>query len=388
MNGIAVTTTHHWDANEAGDMIVALVKTDADRLADAAELIRKKNAENLDLQRTIKRIQKENDTAEAIRQEIWGLSAHNPEPPAWVSGRGGKIGSRGCPILGIGDIHYGEVVDPDQTNGVNEYNARIARRRLQRLFDTTSDLAFHHMGRAATEYPGIVLCLGGDFIGGDIHEELLATNDRTPQQAVNDLTDIMAGGIEKMAIDFGHVYAVGVVGNHGRSTKKMRMKHRVYTNYDWSIYCNLARYFRKEKHIRIDVPNGADAHFKSYGRNYMVTHGDSLGVKGGDGIIGAIGPIMRGTIKLGRQTHQIGLDFDELVMFHWHQMLWLPGVTVANSVKGYDEYVALGLRAPYSRPSQPLWFNHPEWGTTARWEVILEGKKQALENKQWVSWPT
>ena len=144
------------------------------------------------------------------------------------------------------------------------------------------------------------------MVGGDIHEELLATNDRTPLQAVNDLTDILAAGIEKMAVKFGKVYVPCVVGNHGRNTRKPRFKQITYTNYDWSIYCNLLRYFQKEKHIRIDVPNSADVHFVSYGTHYMLTHGDNLGVKGGDGIIGSIGPIMRGSIKLGTQTHKIG----------------------------------------------------------------------------------
>lgn len=362
-------------------------KTLQEMFDDQKEILRRKNADLVDARRTIEAIRRENDTAEAIRQEIWGLAAHNPEPPTWLTGKGGKIGQRGCPITVWSDIHYGEVVDPDQVNGVNKYNYAIAKTRLFRLYDTTVDLAFNHMGRAKTEYPGIIVCLGGDMIGGDIHEELAATNDRTPHQAVNDLTDILGAGIEKMASSFGKVYVPGVVGNHGRSTKKMRMKNRVYTNYDWSIYCNLARYFRKDKHIHIDVPNGADAFFNSYGVRYMLTHGDSLGVKGGDGIIGAIGPIMRGTIKLGRQTHQIGMDFDELIMCHWHQMLWLPNVTVNNSLKGFDEYVALGLRAPYSRPSQALFFNHPEHGTTARWEIFLEGRQQAAKARAWVTWP-
>ena len=363
------------------------VKTVDSQLADAAEIIRKKNAQEIDYKRTIAELRRENDTAEKIRQEIWSLSAHDPEPPAWLVGKSGKLGSRGCPITGWSDWHYGEVIEKDQVNGVNEFNADIAKKRAFRLFDTTTDLAFNHMGRAKTDYPGIIVLLGGDMIGGDIHEELLATNDRTPHQSVNDLTDILAAGLEHMATKFGRVYAVGVVGNHGRSTKKMRMKQRVFTNYDWSIYCNLKRYFRNEKHIRIDVPSTADAHFNSYGVRYMVTHGDSLGVKGGDGIIGAIGPIMRGSIKLGQQTHTIGMDFDELVLFHWHQMLWLPGVTVNNALKGFDEYAMLQLRARYSRPSQALWFNHPEHGTTARWEIFLEGKtKAAAADKPWVSW--
>ena len=363
------------------------LKSDAERLADAQELIRKKNLQEIDLKRTIVQLQREEDSAEKLRQEMWGLAAHNPVPPTWLTGKGGKIGGRGCPITIWSDWHYGEVVNPDEVNGINDYNMRVAKKRAFRLFDTTVDLAYNHMGRAKTEYPGIIVCLGGDMIGGDIHEELLATNDRTPHQSVDDLTDILAAGLEKMASKFGKVYVPSVVGNHGRSTKKMRMKQRVFTNYDWSIYCNLARYFKKEKYIHIDVPNSADAHFNSFGVRYMLTHGDSLGVKGGDGIIGAIGPIMRGSLKVGRAEAQMGRDFDELIICHWHQMLWLPGVTTNNAFKGYDEYAMLQLRAPYSRPSQALWFNHPEYGTTARWEIFLEGRRKALQEKQWVSWP-
>ena len=364
--------------------MVAALKTDAQRLLDAEEIIRRKNAELTANKQTIRQLHRENDEAEAIRQEIWSLAAHNPEPPTWLN-HVSPLGKRGCPITVWSDLHYGEKVSKDETNGLNEYNKDIAKKRLFRLYDTTVDLAYNHMGRAKTEYPGIIVCLGGDMIGGDIHEELLATNDRTPHQAVNDLTDLLATGIEHMATNFGKVYVPSVVGNHGRSTHRPRMKGRVFTNYDWSIYCNLARYFKKEKHIQIDVPNTPDAHFTSYGMRYMLTHGDSLGVKGGDGIIGAIGPIMRGSIKVGNQQSQIGNDFDTLIICHWHQMLWLPNVIVNNALKGTDEYAMIQLRAPYSRPSQALWFNHPEHGITARWEIFLEGRQRAAD-KAWVSW--
>lgn len=368
-------------------MVSQQTKTDADRLKDADAIIREYKRKVADRDRTIRTLEREEDTAEKIRSAIFGLAEHNPEPPTWIAGKGGKIGSRGCPITVWSDIHYGEVVNPDEVNGVNIYNKTVAKKRMFRLYDTTVDLAFNHMGRAKTEYPGIIVCLGGDMIGGDIHEELMATNDRTPQQAVDDLTDILAAGIEKMASSFGKVYVPCVVGNHGRTSKRPMMKRRVFTNYDWSIYCNLARYFRKDTaRIQIDIPNGADAHFKSFGTRYMLTHGDSLGVKGGDGIIGSIGPIMRGSMKVGLSEQQVGHDFDHLILCHWHQMLWLPNVTVNNAVKGYDEFVHLGLRGRYSRPSQALWFNHPEYGITARWEIFLEGRKNAIEDKVWASW--
>ena len=360
-------------------------------LADADEIIRKKNKELQELQRDNRNLQIIADEALEGVEQHYRLAAYNPTPPTWISGKGGKIGSRGCPITVWSDGHHGEVVKASGVNGANTFNRHIAHKRYFRLFDTTVDLCYNHMGRAKTEYPGIIVCLGGDMVGGDIHEELARTNDLTPIDAVEDISDVLCAGLEKMASKFGKVYVPAVVGNHGRTVKKPPFKNITSFNYDYALYCKLrqwARDTKQEKWIHIDAPKAADVHFNSYGTRYMLTHGDNLGVKGGDGIIGAIGPIMRGSIKLGTQTHKLGLDFDELILCHWHQLLWLPGVTVNNTLKGFDEYSALKLRAPPTRPSQALWFNHPEHGTTARWEVFLEGKIKAAAaaRREWVTW--
>jgi len=366
--------------------MAAQTKTDKDRLNDALEILRKKNIELNDKTKLLAQYEREEDTAEKIREEIFNIAARDPEPPAWIQGRGVRNGSRGGPITIWSDFHYGEVINADEIGGVNAYSAAIAQKRFTRLVNTTTDLCFNHMGRADIHYPGIVICLGGDMIGGDIHEELMVTNDRTPHQSVHDLTDILAGGIEEMATKFGRAFIPCVVGNHGRSSKRMRMKGRVFTNYDWSIYVNLARYFKSSKHIKFLIPSGPDAHFNVYGHRYMLTHGDSLGVKGGDGIVGALGPIMRGALKVGQSEGQMGRDFDTLVMCHWHQYITLPGVIVNNALKGFDEYAMMQLRAKFSRPSQALWFTHPEHGITAHWQVYLEGKLKAEKSSQWVSW--
>lgn len=362
------------------------LKTDKDRLADAAELLRKKNEEILQLKRDLVDRKRENDTAESIRETIFNLARRSPEPPTWLLGSGGSSGTRGSPVTMWSDWHWGEVVSPNEIGGVNEFDTEIGAKRAKRLVKTTIDIAFEHMGRAKTKYPGIVIALGGDMVGGDIHEELMVTNDRTPLQSVNDLTDTLGAALEAMATKFGRVFVPCVVGNHGRTTRKPRMKGRVFTNYDWTVYCNLERHFRRDKHIQFYIPLEADAFFRVFGHRYLLTHGDSLGVKGGDGIIGAVGPIMRGTLKVGRSEAQIGREFDTLLIGHWHQMLWLPNVIVNGSLKGYDEYAHLQLRAPYTRPTQALFFTHPEHGITARWEIFLEGKKTASEKKEWVSW--
>jgi hypothetical protein len=77
------------------------------------------------------------------------------------------------------------------------------------------------------------------------------------------------------------------------------------------------------------------------------------------GIIGAIGPIMRGEIKKSGQSAALGLEYDINIMGHWHQELLLPRAIVCNTLKGFDEYARLQLGAKPTRPSQPLWFVHP-----------------------------
>ena len=149
-------------------------KTTEEYLKDAEEIIRKKQAEILGLTRSVRSLERENDTADAIRREIYGLSARSPEPPEWVL-REGRAGSRGGPVAIWSDWHWGEVVSRDEVGGVNEFNSRVAKERAKRLVEITIDLCFNHMGRAKQKYPGIVICLGGDMITGDIHDELVAT---------------------------------------------------------------------------------------------------------------------------------------------------------------------------------------------------------------------
>ncbi len=363
--------------------MVAPLKTVGDQLRDATDIIKKKNAELLVARKLIESLSKEQDDAKTVRENIYKIAAYDPEPPEWMV-REGRAGARGVPATIWSDWHYSEVV---RMPGINTYDKHVARRRIKLLAETTVDLAFNHMGRAKITYPGCIVALGGDMLGGDIHEELIKTNDRTTQQSIEDLIDLISGGLETMATSFGKLFVPCVVGNHGRSTKKMQMKERVFTSHEWNVYCGVARHFRRSKHVQFSIPETADCAFNIFGHRYLLTHGDSLGTKGGDGIIGALGPIMRGTLKTHRSEAQIGRDFDTLLIGHWHQYITLPGLIVNNSLKGYDEFAHLVLRAPYSRPSQALWFTHPEHGLTAHWQVYLEKQLTPLAiAKPWVSW--
>jgi predicted phosphodiesterase len=323
-------------------------------------------------------VEKHNDTAEAIRKTIYGLSEIAPEPPEWLSDASDLIEGPGTPMMLWSDWHVGEVVDPREVGGINKFNSEIAEERCRLLVERSLGLINHHMPAGV---PGVVICLGGDMITGEIHQELSDTNDEYVLQSVKRVKSMLVAAITKMADNCGRVFVPCVVGNHGRNTLKPRMKGRVFTNYEWNIYTDLEERFRGDDRVSFHIPSGTDARFNVLGHRFLMTHGDTLGVKGGDGIIGALGPIKRGEFKVRGSEAQIGNDFDTIIMGHWHQYIATRGLIVNNCLKGYDEFARLALRAPATPASQALWFVHHKWGINAQMEVYVQepfhiGKKK------------
>lgn len=365
-------------------------QSDLKALAKANDHARKLDTQLMLAKKELASIKKDNDTAAKIRETIYGLRDLTPDPPEFLT-KIGPVNLPGVPCTMWSDWHYGEVVDPTQIGGVNTFNRKIAKERIKRLVDITLDLTLNHMVKPI--YPGIVVCLGGDFISGNIHDELRETNDGPVQQSLLEVQEQLIAALKVMADKFGKVFVPCVVGNHGRTTLKPRAKNRVYESYEWNLYMQLASYFRDDPRIVFHIPDETDAHFTVLGHRFCLTHGDALGVKGGDGIIGAIGPIARGAMKVGRSEAQIGRDFDTLLMGHYHT--YIPRgdavpVLVNGALKGYDEYARTMLRVPYSRPSQALWFIHAKHGFTATWPIYLDEvrKTDKAAGREWLSWNT
>lgn len=365
---------------------MALRKTHEEIYQDYENALSTQAAELAAWKRDYRQLRKELDVAEAIAEEIRRTVKYDPSIPEWLTGKGIHHGHRGGPLSILSDIHYGEHVRSAEMNGVNEYTPAIAAERLQRYVRNLIDLCENHMGRAKAKYPGLVLCFGGDMVSGTIVEELRNTDMRTPEEAKNDLTDLLAGVVDNLATYFGRLFIPCVVGNHGRQTLKQHFKRAVFHNHDWGLYMNLVRVFKNNKNIRFYVPEAFDAYFTLFGHRFFLTHGDQLGVKGGDGIIGNLGPIARGAVKIRNSEAQIGRNIDTALFCHFHTYCDLPTVVVNGSVKGFDEFSRLALRASYERPTQALLFAHPEWGRTIRTPVYLEKKISARENQAWCEW--
>lgn len=330
-------------------------------------------AEEKRLQARIKALEKALEKAEqaraeqeVIRAKIFGLSEQPPKPPAWrlTAEKSGPLPV--TPVLLLSDWHAGEVVKAAEVDGLNAFNSEILKRRVATVLANAKHILNDHI---PDKKDGIVLPLLGDMVTGEIHDELARTNDRGPLLSVLLVRDLLYAFIRDLADTLGRVFVPCVAGNHGRMDKKPQAKSFMERNLDWLLYTMLERDFAEDKRVSFYTPLSNEAAFDVHGVRFLAVHGHDLGVKGGDGIIGSVGPIMRGRTKIARQRAAIGDDFDCLLMGHWHQYMVLPGVIVNNTLKGFDEYAARVLRAPPAPPTQALFVVHPRRGVVSHWQV-------------------
>lgn len=344
------------------------------------QIIRLKE-QNRILETTLERIERDNLTTAEIREKIYGLSNAKPEIPQWLKPDRKTSGNPGVPMTLWSDWHYGEVVTAEEMAGKNQYNLKIADQRIDVLVHEIIDITRRN-NKGFQKYPGIVVALGGDMISGDdLHDELTVTNQNRTISVLGKLQGRLIWGLRQLADEFGQVYVPCVVGNHGRNTKKPRFKQRNETNYEFLLYNQLELFFQNDPNykdkIKFNIAQDTGVHFNVSGHRYHLQHGDTLGVKGGDGIIGALGPIMRGKIKVGASEASIDKPFDTILLGHWHTYISLKGLIVNGSMKGWDEYARFALRVPYDPPIQALWFNHPTLGPVQHNKIVLEKPRNA-----------
>lgn len=298
-----------------------------------------------------------------------------PDPPTWLVPKTPAGAHPAIPTLLVTDVHWDEVVRPEQIDGINAYNRRIAEARLQRGFEgaiTTCRDRFK-----GYSYEGFVVALGGDVLSGLIHEELRETNEAAIMESVLGVLDPLEAGLRLLAKEFGHVDVEAVVGNHGRRTQKPVFKNRAQDNFDWLVYKIIERDFRGSKNIAVRVSDAMDAQYALYSTRYLLTHGDQF--KGGSGISAALAPLMLGSHRKTKRQAAAGKPYDIMVMGHLHQKLSLEdkGLIVGPCPKGFDEY-AYGNNFDPSPPAFALWLTTPTGVTTGVQSILVQDR--AAEN--------
>ena len=295
--------------------------------------------------------------------------------PTWVSpGRPKK--SECIAVAVLSDCHFDEVVNPVEVNNTNAYDREIAELRLERFVEKTIELARDYV--AGVEVTGLVLLLGGDLVSGDIHEELVESNEGTMLETVSHWTGQLTGAINALADYFEKVTVASVVGNHGRRTRKPRMKKRVTDNFDWFLTHSVSQAFKDDARVTFIIPETAHVKIDVYNTTILLTHGDSIS-RGGGGIGGIYPVVFRGKARLMANP---STRHDLLVIGHYHQLLSAveSGLLVNGSLKGYDEYAAVSS-FPYEEARQAFFLVTPTHGVTISAPIyVVSNKEKWLKN--------
>ena len=262
------------------------------------------------------------------------------------------------------DWHIEEYVDPKAVNGVNSFNLQIATRRAERFFQNT--LAITEMCRTKSRIDTLVLPLLGDFISGYIHDDLVENNLLSPTEAVMKAFELLQAGITFLIEEgnFMHIIVPCCVGNHGRTTPKMRVSTSIANSYEWLLYRFLSREFAASPLVEFHVANGYFVFLDAYSTKLRFHHGDDIKYQGG---IGGLTIPLAKAIAQWNKALPVNVD----VLGHWHTRINHRDCVVNGSLIGYGPY-SIAVKASYEPPSQSFFLVHPKKGKTIEAPIWLD----------------
>lgn len=265
----------------------------------------------------------------------------------------------GVPTLFLSDWHTGEVVDPEQIEGINEYNLEIAEARCHRVFSQAMKELFTH--QAGFRYDAMVIAFGGDMLSGLIHDELLRTNQKGMPDCLIFLAQLIAQEIVKVADNFEEIYVPCVAGNHGRIEGKPSAKNAVTNNLDYLLYLMVEALVKgmlgSANNVTFNISKSLDMQYNIYGTTYLLTHGDQF--KESTNSTSFWPNLVAAARKKNERTRTMGgKSFDYMLCGHFHKYGTVDNVIVNGSLKGYDEWVYKN-NFSLEAPMQALWVTHP-----------------------------
>lgn len=275
-----------------------------------------------------------------------------------------KKKSESTVVLPLSDIHYEELVDPATINNLNKHNPQISTERFNKYFENAVRLI--DMSRSNTEINTLILWLGGDFINGYIHEEMVETNAMSPPDACIKVFSLIIAGIDFL-IEHAKVEEIIVptsVGNHARTTEKRRVATNVQNSYEWILYNFLAKHYEDNEQVRFKLSRGYHNIVDVYGYKIRFHHGENVRYQGG---VGGLTIPLNKAIKAWNEANQVDLD----VIGHWHQLTFNKKFIVNGSIVGYNAY-AESIKAEFERPQQAFFLMHPRYGKTIQAPIFVD----------------
>jgi hypothetical protein len=280
------------------------------------------------------------------------------------------------PVLNLSDWHTGEVIKRNETEGFGEYSFAIQQRRI---FSIVNDfLQWVEVNRKFYTIEDCTLNELGDFVSGDIHEELLRTNEfPLPVQAVK--AGMLLGELHRIIAPHFKNVIVNQIGadNHGRMVKKPQSKQAASNNMNFVVYSVANVHAEKSNNIYVNTNEGIKVLARINGKKFLLEHGDSI--RGGELGIPMYSIIrMRGKEAARRMNTNKGFDYWQIGHFH-APTVFEKHTLINGSLSGTSEHDHKAGR--YAEPCQVAYLIHPKHGLFD-WTPFQESPKKSIMVKR------
>ncbi len=266
-------------------------------------------------------------------------------------------------IVPASDWHVEERIFEAAVNGKNHFDLAEAETRIKRFYSKIIELIEwqNHLAPVTELWHPLL----GDLMTGCIHEDLSETNSLSPTEACVFLRDMICSGIDLLVKETKLPIAIPTcVGNHGRTTQKMRIKTSTKNSYEWLLYKTLEKIYQGNKRVAFQVGEGYHNIQTILGRKVRFHHGDGFRYQGGVG--GITIPVNKAIAQWDKSET---VDFD--IFGHWHtHLVGYPKWISCGSLMGYSEY-SLSIKAEFQHPTQTFIVIDRQYGMTLAAPIFL-----------------
>lgn len=290
-------------------------------------------------------------------------------------------------------LHYGEVVSEDETSGFGKYNIPIAQAAIQVMTDSVLNLILdHHRGLHIRKLWYIEL---GDAVSGDIHEELRVTNERPIVSQVIGSGLLRALSLRDLAAHIDEVEHVGIVGNHGRTTRRPAFKQKSEDSYDRLSYEVTGMLVSQLPNVKTTVVRSPKHLMEINGHRFLFEHGDSIRMWMGFPYYGAVreqAKLLTAFVNAKAMMAEnkqfadyLSKGFRYFCFGNFHTSMITDGphgseLIATGSPKGVDEYSWSRLSTG-SQPSQQFFGVHGRRGVSFRYRLDLTERDPAKHKR-------
>lgn len=282
------------------------------------------------------------------------IEAVKPAPMAYKPNK--KAGAPITHVLHLTDLHNGEVTIKDEVDGFGEFNPEIFTARLNKLAAQVIDVT--NVKRTGYQIPRLHILGTGDYVSGDIHEELKVTNAYpAPVQSVRAGLDLGAM-IAMLAPHFAEVTCDFItLDNHGRMTRKNQAAQGGENNWGYVVAHIIKQYLGRHSNVDVRIHAKASALVPIGSERYLLFHGHQI--KGWAGLP-YYGFDRRVAMEAVKRMGAPETDFTKLTMGHFHVAVDAPNWIIGGSLSGTNAFDHACGR--HSRAHQTSWLVHPDHG--------------------------